>query len=179
MGELYHFSEDPTIARFVPHVPPTNRAPAGTRVGLDADHEPLYWFHRDCPRVAVWAQDAAQRQVLAAHFTTGAWRLHTMESSWLARLRAVELHRYVFDDALFRPWEEAHGQWISEEVVEPLRVEPCGDLLRRHVDAGIELRLVPDLWPLRDAVAASGLPFSIVRMANAAPPMPAEQPVRR
>jgi hypothetical protein len=167
-GELYHFSEDPAIARFVPHVPRTNPGQPARVYAIDAEHEPLYWFPRDCPRVTVWADDAAQREVLAARFVTSARRLHAMESAWLGRLRAVELYRYTFDPAPFRPWEEADGQWVSGEAVEPLRVEPCGDLFHLHAQAGIELRLVPDLWPLRDAVVTSGLPFSIVRMANAA-----------
>jgi hypothetical protein len=168
-GELYHFSEDPTIERFVPHVPRTNPGQPARVYAIDAAHEALYWFPRDCPRVTVWADDAAELEVLASRFTTTARRLQATESSWLGRLRAVTLHRYAFDAAAFRPWEEADGQWVTDQPVVPLRVEPCGDLLQRHVDAGVELRLVPDLWPLRDAVVGSGLPFSIVRMANAAP----------
>ena len=42
-----------------------------------------------------------------------------------------------------------------------------GDLLQRHVEAGIELRIVTNLWPLIDAIVASGLEFSIIRQANA------------
>jgi hypothetical protein len=169
VGEVYHFSEDPDIARFVPHVPRTNPHSPARVYAIDGEHEPLYWFPRDCPRVTVWADDAAQQELLAARFTTSSRRLHAIESSWLAGMREVELYRYAFDAAAFAPWEEADGQWISEEVVEPLGVEPCGDPLQRHVEAGIELRVVGDLWPLRDAVVATGLPFSIVRMANAVP----------
>jgi hypothetical protein len=32
----------------------------------------------------------------------------------------------------------------------------------------VELRFVPDLWPLGDAVFASTLQFSLIRMRNAA-----------
>jgi hypothetical protein len=49
-----------------------------------------------------------------------------------------------------------------------LSVEPVGVLLDRHARAGIELRFVPDLWPFWDEVVASGLPFSGVRLRNAA-----------
>ena len=31
----------------------------------------------------------------------------------------------------------------------------------------VELRFVPNLWPLRDAVVASTLQFSLIRMRNA------------
>ena len=69
--------------------------------------------------------------------------------------------------ATFRPWAAAHGQWVSTVTVEPLEVRPAGDLLVRHVVAGVELRLVADLWPMRDVVVDSGLPFSTVRMHHA------------
>lgn len=49
----------------------------------------------------------------------------------------------------------------------PVSVKPVGDLLDRHAQAGIELRIVPNLWSLRDAVVESGLDFSLIRMRNA------------
>ena len=61
------------------------------------------------------------------------------------------------------------GQWISDEAVVPLAVEPVGDLLDRHAAARIELRGVPDLWPLRDLAVSDRWEFSLVRMANATP----------
>jgi hypothetical protein len=39
----------------------------------------------------------------------------------------------------------------------------------RAVQSGVDFRVVPNLWPLRDAVAASTLQFSIIRMRNALP----------
>jgi hypothetical protein len=44
-----------------------------------------------------------------------------------------------------------------------------GDLFSRHVEAGIELRIVKNLWPIIDAIIPSGLEFSIIRKANAQP----------
>jgi hypothetical protein len=46
-----------------------------------------------------------------------------------------------------------------------------GDLLARHTEAGIELRIVTNLWPLIDAIVSSGLEFSIIRKANAQAPI--------
>ena len=161
---LLHFSEDPHIEHFVPHVPATNPDHPPAVWAIDADHAPLYWFPRDCPRVTVWADDAEQLTALHERFTTTARRVHAAELGWLARNRAVELFVYELPPATFRPWEPAYGQWISEVPVEPLGVTRAGDLLRRHAAAGIELRLVPDLHPLREAVLGSGLPFSMVRV---------------
>jgi hypothetical protein len=69
----------------------------------------------------------------------------------------------------FSPWTDADGQYISHDVVEPVAVEPVGDLLSAHAVAGIELRLVPFLWPLHDLAVSDRWGFGIVRMRNARP----------
>jgi len=117
--------------------------------------------------VTVWADDDTQQAILGTRLHTTASRVHATELAWLDRIRTTALYAYRLSDETFRAWTEAHGQWVSTEPVTPLGVEPVGDLLDRHVAAGIELRLVPDLGPLRDLVLASGLPFSMVRMGNA------------
>jgi hypothetical protein len=168
-GPLLHFSEDPGIERFVPHVPATNPDHPPAVWAIDAAHAPLYWFPRDCPRVTVWADDQDQEATLHAVFATSARRVHAAEAGWQARIRTTELFEYALPRATFHRWEAAHGQWISSAVVTPLAVRPVGDLIARHSAAGIELRLVADLWPLHDLVVDAGLPFSMVRMHNARP----------
>ena len=54
----------------------------------------------------------------------------------------------------------------------PISVAPVGDLLERHTAAGVELRFVADLAPMRTAVLESGLPFSIVRFRPETNPAP-------
>jgi hypothetical protein len=58
---------------------------------------------------------------------------------------------------------------VARQAVEPVRVEPVGDLLAAHAAAGVELRIMPSLWTLYEAVIASTLQFSIIRWRNAAP----------
>ncbi len=72
---------------------------------------------------------------------------------------------YELDRAAFEEWPPAEGQWIARHSVEPLAVRPMGDLLDRHVQAGIELRFVPELSTFWREVVASGLAFSGVRLA--------------
>jgi hypothetical protein len=43
--------------------------------------------------------------------------------------------------------------------------DPVTELLR----LGTELRFMPELWPLRDAVVASTLSYSLIRVRNARP----------
>jgi hypothetical protein len=191
---VYHFSEDPTITRFAPHVPRTNPSHPAAVWAIDAQHAPLYWFPRDCPRVTVWPHRQSDAAGFRQAFATEAHRVHAIELDWLDRMRTAELHRYEFDATDFVRWPPASGQWIAEHDVEPLSITPVGDLMQAHVTAGIELRMVPSLWPLHDlavgdlavdgpvlrnrakddvavadAAAGARWDFSVVRMANAQP----------
>ncbi len=166
---LYHFSEDPSIERFVPHVPVTNPHQPPSVWAIDEVHAPLYWFPRDCPRVTAWPRDGVERGEFEAAFCTGASRVHVIESSWLDALRTAALYRYTLPGTSFVPWAEASGQWVSAVDVAPLDVQPLGDLLALHATAGIELRIVPDLWPIHDLAISDRWDFSIVRMRNARP----------
>ena len=55
----------------------------------------------------------------------------------------------------------ARSRWCRSTV------EPVGDLLALHEQAGIELRVVDSLWPLRELAVSDDWDFSIVRMRNA------------
>jgi hypothetical protein len=96
-------------------------------------------------------------------------RLHAIEAEWLDRMRACRLYAYEFDPAVFEPRIAEAGYWVTREEVTPLSITPVGDLISRHTEAGIELRTVPNLWPMIDTIVASGLEFSIIRKANAQP----------
>jgi hypothetical protein len=165
--ELYHFSEDPHIVRFVPHVPPTNPSQPPSVWTIDASHEALYWFPRDCPRIAVWPYPDQPVAEFCAAFGTVSPRLHVIEHDWLARVAAAQLYRYTFAAAPFSPWPEASGQWVTSMVVEPIRVEEWSELPQRHADAAVELRAEASLWPTHDRVLAGGWDFSMVRLRNA------------
>jgi hypothetical protein len=164
---LLHFSEDPSIDRFVPHVPPTNPGQAPAVWAIDTAHAPVYWFPRDCPRGSVWANDDEQHRRLERLFQTAARRVQATELAWLGRMQSARLYMYEFDPEPFEPWPDAEGQWITRQPIVPLGVRPLGDLLDLHAEAGIELRFVPDLWAFWRSVLESGLPFSGVRLRNA------------
>ena len=166
---LYHFSTDPHIKRFAPHVPRTNPSHPPAVWAIDHQHAPLYWFPRDCPRVSVWARNPGETVEFQDRFATSATRVHAVESAWLGRMRESTIYRYEFDAAAFVPWEDATGQWISDREIVPLSVTQIEDLLAAHVDASIELHIVPLLWPLHDLVRQSRFDFSLVRMHNAQP----------
>jgi len=55
--------------------------------------------------------------------------------------------------------------WAIDDAHREVLPDPVSELRRR----GVELRVLPNLWPLRDVVIASSLQFSIIRMRNALP----------
>lgn len=169
-GALYHFSEDPSIEAFAPHVAPTSTRAEPLIWTVDEAHKSSYWFPRQCPRACCWVGDRPVTERGAALVGLGgARRLHAIESGWLERMRACRLYVYAFDPAPFTLELPEAGFWCARETVRPVSVEPVGDLLALHAAGGIELRIVPNLWPLIDAIVASGLEFSITRRHNALP----------
>jgi hypothetical protein len=160
---LWHYSEDPAIERFVPHVPVTNPDQPPMVWTIDEVHAPLFWFPRDCPRITFWATDGTPPDRLGA---TTATRVHAIEERWVERMQACDLFVYRFAVAGFAPWPGADGYWVSEDEHAALDVSAVGDLFGRHRERGIDLRVLPDLRELRDAVIASGYRFSMCRMAN-------------
>jgi len=174
---LLHFSEDPSIELFRPHVAATSGQSERLVWALDEEHAPSYWFPRDCPRACCWAAETQPIPGAGAALLGlgGARRLHAIESVWLERVRACRLYAYEFSPEFFEPKIAEAGYWVARRDVTPLAVSPVGDLLTRHVEAGIELRIVKNLWPLIDAIAASGLEFSVIKKANAQPRLAATE----
>jgi hypothetical protein len=117
--------------------------------------------------VSVWANDAEQQAVLSERFGTEASRICAAETGWLDRIRTCRLYRYEFPVEGFRPWSEADGQYITDEVVHPDAVVPLDDLLALHASAEVELRITPRLGSLTDQILESQLPFSFVRLRDA------------
>ncbi|MBS2937621.1 hypothetical protein KDN32_07690 [Nocardioides sp. J2M5] len=157
-GEVLHFSEDPSIAVFEPHVAATAQQPESYVWAVDALNSPCYWFPRQCPRVCSWVQVDGRAED----------RVHAVEEAWLATVRVTRLWAYRFDASTFRPFGERPHAWVATVPVEPLGppVE-VGDLVALHEAHGIDLRVLPELEPYFAQVRAAGREFSGIRMGNA------------
>jgi len=172
VSTLLHFSEDPSIALFRPHVVAASDDREPLVWAVDHAHAPSYWFPRECPRACCWAGDSITQKGAALLGTGGAIRLHAIEARWLDRFRNCRLYAYEFDSSPFTLKLADAGYWVARCDVKPISVSPVGDLLTRHAEAEIELRIVPNLWPLIDEIVGSGLEFSIIRKVNAHPRVP-------
>ena len=51
---LWHFSEDRSLGRFLPHTPATNPQAPPLVWAVDTRHAPMFWFPRECPRGCIW-----------------------------------------------------------------------------------------------------------------------------
>lgn len=163
---LWHVSEDASIARFFPHR--TETSPDDALVwAVDTRHLPLFWFPPDCPRATFWAHSGTSAEDVERFLHGTAARVHAVEAGWLERVRSARVVAYRLPETGFAPHPEVGGYWINHGPVEPLELVELGDLLRRHAAAAIELRVVPNLWPLWERVIASTLEFSGIRLRNA------------
>ncbi|MEU7576756.1 DUF6886 family protein [Streptomyces sp. NPDC041068] len=168
-GQVLHFSEDPTITRFIPRVSPTSKDSGAYVWAVDAARAPDYWFPKQCPRAMAWVTpdtSPADRERIIS--PGGGYRVHAIEYDWLDEIRNVRLYAYRFDSSLFRPiggpTPRAH---VAEEPIEPLGPpEPVGDLFALHAEAGIQLRVMDVLWPYWETVITSTLGFNGIRLRN-------------
>jgi hypothetical protein len=163
---LFHVSEESGIERFEPRATEDGGAPLVW--AIDALRLHNYLVPRDCPRVTFYAgSDTTPADVERFLGSSGA--VVAVESGWLEHLRSCRLSCYHLPPETFECIDECAGYYVSRVPVVPTYVEvfddPIAELLRR----GVELRFVPSLWSLRDAVVASSLQFSLIRMRNAVP----------
>lgn len=171
-GQVVHFSEDPTISVFEPHVARTARQPDAYVWAVDAAQSPSYWFPRDCPRAMAWRTARTTDDDALAIIGPGPeTRVHAVEYAWLERIRTVRLFAYRLPAEAFEPFGEPEPHaFVSTTAVRPIGPpEPVGDLLALHERNGIQLRLLPRLHAFWSAVTTSTLGFSGIRLGNAQP----------
>jgi hypothetical protein len=173
---LYHISEKPDIGCFEPRLIAATSA------------EPLVWaveegrlanylLPRDCPRVTFYAGASTSpedRERFLGH--AGAGHVVAIEAGWMPAVRAGRLYVYELPSESFVLKDEIAGYWVSRRSVTPTGVRCVEDILVELLGHGVELRIMPTLWPLRDAVAGSTLAFSIIRMRNAKPRIAGDAP---
>jgi len=173
-GEVLHFSEDPTIEIFRPHVAATALETEPYVWAVDHRNAPSYWFPRQCPRAMAWVRagttDADRDRILGPG---GGDRVHAIEYAWWDAMRTTRLYAYRFAAAAFHPiaapGADPHAM-VSTEPVTPLAPpEAVGNLIDCHAAAGIQLRLLPNLWPYWREVITTTLGFSGIRLRNSQP----------
>lgn len=167
---LFHVSEQAGIDVFVPRDPPNAKAGIDTPVvwAVDADHLANYLLPRDCPRVAFRVQAGtpdAERREFMGH--GGANCVVAIEARWFGRAVRSALWLYQLPSDGFECADATAGYFVSPRTVRPVSSTRVDEPIERLLASGAELRVLPDLLALADAVAASSLAFSCIRMRNA------------
>jgi uncharacterized protein DUF6886 len=168
---LYHVSDAPGIARFDPRPAPEGSGQQGGMVwAIDRAHLHNYLLPRDCPRVTFYAlPESTPADVDRLMAGTSASYVVAIESGWLPRVLSERLYCYELPGSSFTLADAGAGYYIARAPVVPRAARPIDNLLGELLAHDVELRVMPSLWKLRDAVVASSLQFSIIRMRNALP----------
>jgi Family of unknown function (DUF6886) len=163
---LFHVSEECGIQRFEPR--PSQYADEPVVWAIDADRLRNYLLPRECPRVTYYAGPETTAADVD-RFLGSSPAVIAVEKSWLERVRSCRLFCYHLPPERFVSFDECAGYFVCREAVVPARVEMVDDPVGALLGRGAELRFVRELWSLRDAVVASTLQFSMIRMRNASP----------
>lgn len=169
---LFHFSDDPAIARFVPR---PVRTPSAREEGKDWLNGPLVWaiadshaflylFPRECPRIVAWARPDSSAEDRAS-WLGAAHAVAFIEADWLARVESAVLTRYAFAPGAFEDLDDA-GMWVSRQPAEVVDRLQISGLPQRLAERGVRLDVVESLAPLRGLWDTS-LQVSGIRLRNA------------
>lgn len=162
----YHVSELADITHFAPRT--SKHSPVPLVWAVDAEHLRNYLLPRECPRVT-FSATALTSHADRTVFVQNAPAVIAIEGAWLDRIRATTLYRYQLPPESFECQDVGAGYYVSRTAVTPTRVDRLTDVLDALAATGARLHVVETLWPLHDAVAASSLQFSMIRMRNAIP----------
>lgn len=163
---VFHVSEEPGLDVFGPRkVEATGESLVWA---IDDEHLRNYLVPRECPRVTFYAgpgTSSADRE----RFLGSSRAVVAIEAAWFDRLRSCRLFCYRLPGDTFRCIDETAGYFVSHAEVRPISVEVVSDPVSVLRQRDVELRVIRDLWPLRDAIIESTLEFSIIRWRNALP----------
>jgi len=168
---LFHVSEDPNVEIFHPRLP--RRSELDPNVGLVwslvEPSLPNWLFPRDCPRVGYRVCGATTSEDMAKFFTSSANHVVAIEHGWHERQSNATLYVYEFDPANFY-FDKAVGFYVSQQPETPIDMVTYTDLYAELFKRNVEVRLLENLWPLRDAVFASSMTLrSFCKSSNAQP----------
>jgi hypothetical protein len=162
---LFHVSDRGDIEHFEPRVLYGGQPLVWA---IDTVHLCNYLLPRHCPRVTFAAGPRGTStdiaKLLGPH-----QRVVAIEAVWEQRVRETTLFVYDMLPEPFILSDANAGYWTSPTAVTPVSQRAFTDLPERITEHGATLIVLPSLWPLHDAVAASSLEYSMIRMRNAAP----------
>jgi len=172
MMRLFHVSEEPNIDKFVPRIPVREDMDKskGLVWSLIEPALPNWLTPRDCPRVTYRVKDDTTQEDIAKFFSSPFSSRHcvAIENCWHVRMLETTLYVYEFDPANFY-FDETASFYVSDKTEIPIGVTKYDNLYEELFKRNVEVRILNNLWELRDAILESTLNFSFCRMRNAKP----------
>jgi hypothetical protein len=143
---LFHFSQDPEIRVFHPRAPVRHPESEPLVYAIDEWHSPLYFFPRDCPRIALWPEFATTSSDRSQFQADCASRIliyldQSSETYW----REGKLFRYEFSRKDGFEDCKDHGVWVSRGSATPIAKEELTDLPKLALEADVDVSVVPQL----------------------------------
>ena len=168
---LFHVSEEPDIARFVPRIPLRDDLDKskGLVWAISERCLPNFFTPRECPRVTYHVGEQTTAEDIERFFSSPRRWCVAIEHAWFERMRGTPLYIYEFDPANFYLQDACAGNYVSEQTEVPIAKTRIDDLFGALFKRGVEVRLIDNLWVLRDAIVKSSLNYSICDMWNAQP----------
>jgi hypothetical protein len=167
---LFHISEDPRIKIFEPLQAPFYPDLIVQNVVFAINNTMLhnYLLPRDCPRVTFYegAQTSRRDKKEFLGKSTAKYVI-CVESAWLQSIQRTTLYCYKFLSDSFSLLDECAGYYISCSTVIPVSAKPIYNLMEELLKRDVELRFMPSIIELSEAVKRSSLNFSLIRMRNA------------
>jgi hypothetical protein len=167
---LFHVSENPTIKLFEPMKP--------KRVDLDQSTAlvwaicertlPNFLTPRDCPRVTYHVSTSTTKEDKLTYFSSSLTNhCVAIEQAWFEALLKTELTIYEFDPKNFVLQDDIAGYYVSHQTEVPINQFTIKDIPKALFENNIELRILPELFTLRDRIIKSSLNWSMCRMKHA------------
>ncbi len=171
MERLFHVSDQAGIKRFEPRMSPSANDFSKDDQVVWAIAESLlhnYLFPRDCPRVTFYAGDQTTQEDRERLWQTStAKHIVAIESCWVSKMLSETVYGYTLPGETFEKTDDVARYYISRKAVEPISMAVYDNLFLELSRRDVEVRILPSLWSLRDAVVNSTVNFSLIRMRNA------------
>jgi hypothetical protein len=166
---LYHFSEDPNIKIFEPRIIDGQKQKTPLVWAVDEEHSINYYFPRECPRIIYCRTNETTEEDNVKFFGNTIYsKIITIENEWIEKINNVILYKYIFEDKTFELNDIIAGYYVSKKTVKPKDIEKMCNLFLELKKKNVEIRMTPNLYPLRDEILKSNLSnYSIIRFRNA------------
>ncbi|QAA32542.1 DUF6886 family protein [Clostridium manihotivorum] len=167
---LFHVSEESDIEVFNPRIP--SRTDLDNTKGLvwaiTEQCLPNFLTPRNCPRVTYYKTEDSSAEDVERYFSSKSCsHVLAIEHKWFEVMKNTTLYLYEFEDTNFYLQDETAGYYVSETVQVPIQKLVITNLFDELIKRNVEIRIVDNLWDLRDCIVKSTLSWSMCRMGYA------------